>query len=161
MRLKIMIILAVLILGVLNYGIYQKEQIKSQGVLTLLALAPLDPRSLMQGDYMQLRYQLSEDIDMADYPADQQSGYMVIRRDTQNVAQFIRFHQGEVLKTDELLLAYHSHRGNIKIQPDSFLFQEGHAAPYQQAKYGIFRLDPSGNHLLVGLADENYQEISP
>lgn len=161
MRLKIMLVLSVIILGALNYGIYQKEQIKSEGVLTLLALVPVDPRSLMQGDYMRLRYQLSQEAGKVEGRPDQKSGYLVIRRNAQNIAEFIRFHQGEILKQDELLLAYQIQKDWVQIQPDSFLFQEGQAELYQQAKFGLFRLDASGNHLLIGLADEKHQEILP
>ncbi|MFT6791681.1 MAG: hypothetical protein ACJA04_000891 [Cellvibrionaceae bacterium] len=48
------VILSILVLGVLNYGIYQKQKIKDHGEIVLLELAPVDPRSLMQGDYMRL-----------------------------------------------------------------------------------------------------------
>ncbi|MFX7329222.1 GDYXXLXY domain-containing protein, partial [Acinetobacter baumannii] len=34
----------------------QKEMLLKEGQLVLLPLAPVDPRSLMQGDYMALRY---------------------------------------------------------------------------------------------------------
>ena len=36
--------------------VVQKEAVLEEGHLVLLALAPVDPRSLMQGDYMTLRY---------------------------------------------------------------------------------------------------------
>lgn len=45
-----------LLLGYLNWSIYQKEQTLRDGQLVLFELAPVDPRSLMQGDYMSLRY---------------------------------------------------------------------------------------------------------
>ena len=44
-----------LLLGYLNWSIYQKEQTLRDGQLVLFELAPVDPRSLMQGDYMSLR----------------------------------------------------------------------------------------------------------
>src|SRR5690606_24345673 len=45
-----------IVLLVVNTGIYQREQILQQGQTAVLALAPVDPRSLMQGDYMALRF---------------------------------------------------------------------------------------------------------
>ena len=45
-----------LLLGYLNWSIYQKEQTLRDGQLVLFELAPVDPRSLMHGDYMSLRY---------------------------------------------------------------------------------------------------------
>ncbi|WP_299568993.1 GDYXXLXY domain-containing protein [uncultured Shewanella sp.] len=55
----------VLILSLVNWQIYQKEQHIHHGELIYLELAPVDPRSLMQGDYMALRFQISNDIRMA------------------------------------------------------------------------------------------------
>src|SRR5690606_24984268 len=46
----------VLVLLVVNGGIYQRERILADGQPVMLALAPVDPRSLMQGDYMALRF---------------------------------------------------------------------------------------------------------
>ena len=44
----------ILLLGYFNWSVYQKEQTLKEGQLVLLQLAPVDPRSLMQGDYMGL-----------------------------------------------------------------------------------------------------------
>jgi len=46
----------VLVLGVVNYDIWQKQQVVENGQQILLKLRPVDPRSLMQGDFMRLRY---------------------------------------------------------------------------------------------------------
>ena len=46
----------VLLLVYFNWSVYQKEQTLKEGQLVLLQLAPVDPRSLMQGDYMRLNY---------------------------------------------------------------------------------------------------------
>lgn len=52
----LIIINLLLLLGYFNWSIYQKEQTLRDGQLVLFELAPVDPRSLMQGDYMNLRY---------------------------------------------------------------------------------------------------------
>jgi uncharacterized membrane-anchored protein len=159
MRTKIMIALSVLVLAVLNYSIYENEQIIAHGETLLLELVPRDPRSLMQGDYMQLWYALSRHLPVKELAYHQKRGYMVIRPDENNVAQFARFHKGEDLREGEKLLHFHNNHSSVRIVPDSFFFQEGHAKYYQNAKYGVFKFDDSGNHLLVGLADENRQII--
>ncbi|MBS0976300.1 GDYXXLXY domain-containing protein, partial [Serratia rubidaea] len=51
------LVLAALLL--VNLSIYQKEQQLRQGRVAILQLAPVDPRSLMQGDYMALDYALA------------------------------------------------------------------------------------------------------
>jgi uncharacterized membrane-anchored protein len=159
MRTKIMIALSVLVLAVLNYGIYEKEQIKENGETLLLELVPRDPRSLMQGDYMQLRYAIGRKVPVKELASHQKRGYMVIRPDENNVAQFARLHKGEDLIGGEKLLHFHKKYSSVRIVPDSFFFQEGHAKSYRNAKYGVFKFDDSGNHLLVGLADENRKTI--
>ncbi|PCJ95614.1 MAG: hypothetical protein COA45_12160 [Zetaproteobacteria bacterium] len=158
MRSYIMIALSVCVFGVLNYGIYEKQLIKDHGEIVLLELAPVDPRSLMQGDYMRLRYAIARAVPREQWKTLPKRGYMVIQPDENNVAQFIRLHNGEQLKDQEKLLHFHNKRG-VHIVPNSFLFQEGHAEYYEDAKYGVFKFDSNGKHLLVGLADENKKEI--
>lgn len=156
MRTKIMLVLLGFILISLNYSIYQKEQFKKHGEAILLRLAPLDPRSLMQGDYMNLRYALEATANKHTPP--NSAEYIVILPDENNVARFVRFHEGELLAINEKLLRFHE-GSRDKIRPDTFLFQEGHAKYYENAKYGVFRFDDSGEPLLTHLADRNRQII--
>ena len=166
MRIKILLVWAALVLTVLNYGIYAREQIVKEGETLLLELAPVDPRSLIQGDYMRLRYQVADDAPVAELATRQKRGYMVLRADENHVAQFVRFHSGEALSAGEKLLRFHvlrrysvEHR-SLRIVPDSFLFQEGHAGRYDNARYGVFKFAGAGEYLLVGLAGEDRQQIT-
>jgi len=59
----IIILNLVLLLGYFNYSVIKKEKLLDNGQLVLLELAPVDPRSLMQGDYMALRYRISDIFD--------------------------------------------------------------------------------------------------
>lgn len=52
---------AVLVVGFAQYQIRQYENILVNGTKVILRLAPVDPRSLMQGDYMQLNYAIRTD----------------------------------------------------------------------------------------------------
>jgi uncharacterized membrane-anchored protein len=158
MRKSLFIVSTLLVFGVLNYSIFQKEQIKAHGETVFLELAPVDPRSLMQGDYMRLRYavertHISKSIE--------KRGSMVIAMDQNRVGTFKRIDQGETLTENEKRLPYQMHFQQLRIAPDSFMFQEGHARFYDQAKYGVFKFDSSGSRLLVGLADKDRQLIQP
>ena len=51
-----------LALAVVNHGVFRRERILADGRPLLLELAPVDPRALMQGDYMALRYAAEGDI---------------------------------------------------------------------------------------------------
>jgi uncharacterized membrane-anchored protein len=159
MRSYIMIALSIFVLGALNYGIYDKQKIKDHGETVLLELAPVDPRSLMQGDYMRLRYAIERAIPKEEQKNLPKRGYMIIQPDENNVAQFVRFHGSEQLKNQEKLLHFHKKYNSVRIVPDSFLFQEGHAKYYEDAKYGVFKFDNKGNHVLVGLANEDRKTI--
>jgi uncharacterized membrane-anchored protein len=161
MRTQMMIVLSMLVFSFLNYGIYEKENIKKNGTPLLLKLAPVDPRSLMQGDYMQLRYAIENNPLLATLSAQQKRGYIVVRPDEQNIAQFVRFYNDEELAPGEKLLHYRQRFRRIHIVPDAFFFQEGHAKQYADAQYGIFKFDDPKKYLLVGLADAHGTPISP
>src|SRR3546814_16798011 len=45
-----------LVLGAVNLQVLQKQRVLDDGRTVLLALRPVDPRSLIQRDYMVLRY---------------------------------------------------------------------------------------------------------
>ena len=165
MRVKILLAWSALVLAVLNYGIYAREQIKARGETLLLELAPVDPRSLMQGDYMRLAYQIARDAPVERLAAGQQRGYLVLRADQHKVARFVRFYSGEDLASGEKLMRFHvrpddSEQRALRLVPDSFLFQEGHAGYYQNARYGVFKFANADDYLLTGLAAANRQTIT-
>jgi uncharacterized membrane-anchored protein len=159
MRTKIVIALSILVLAILNYAVYEKEQIKKNGEIVLLKLMPVDPRSLMQGDYALLRYAIENTILSQGLAANETRGYVVVRADKDNVAQFVRIYKNGPLAPGEKLFRYYHQVNFVHIVPDSFFFQEDQAARYQNAKYGIFKFQGSKQYLLVGLADENRKEI--
>ena len=78
----------ILLLVYFNYSVVKKEELLKEGQLILLELAPVDPRSLMQGDYMALRYKISEIIDYNNMP---KRGYCVVRLNANGVANKVRF----------------------------------------------------------------------
>ncbi len=147
-----------LLLGYFGYSIAQKEQLLSEGTLVLLELAPVDPRSLMQGDYMALRYRISVREGDNEIP---KRGYCVVRIDAEGVASRVRFQEAtSPLNEGEHLINYTSpNRWSVNIGAESYFFQEGDAKKYEVAKYGGVRIDQEGNSLLVGLYDENKKRI--
>ncbi len=147
-----------LLLIYFNHSIFKKEELLNDGQLVLLELAPVDPRSLMQGDYMELRYGISEGIDLENLP---KRGYCVVKLDEKNRAQRVRLQQDVTpLNKDEYLIKFTlSDRWNINIGAESFFFQEGHADKYEKAKFGGLKIDKNGNSLLIGLYDEHLKKI--
>ncbi|WP_419465319.1 GDYXXLXY domain-containing protein [Aeromonas caviae] len=50
------------LLAGINAAVWRFEHAMSQGEVVLIELAPVDPRSLMQGDYMRLNYALARPL---------------------------------------------------------------------------------------------------
>lgn len=163
---------SVLVMGAFAWGIADKEEIKATGQTVLMELAPADPRSLMQGDYMTLDYKSARDIPVpqgtnliraggfgGDINASHR-GYAVFAPDAKGVAQFVRVDDETTpLKDGEFKLRFHTRYSRARLVPDSFMFQEGLRSTYQPARYGIFKFDKQGRVLLTGLADENRKEL--
>jgi uncharacterized membrane-anchored protein len=143
-----------LALVVPNALIAHKERVLARGAPMLLELAPADPRSLIQGDYMRLDYAIARAIpdDARRWPRD---GLLVVRPDERGVARLVRRHEpGTPLAPGERLLRYRRRGGRVRVGTDAFHFQEGRAERYAAARYGELRVDASGTSVLVGLRDE-------
>ena len=144
-----------LVLATVNISVVRKESLITNGRVVLVELAPVDPRSLISGDYMRLDYALASNAEAA-WPRD---GRLVVRLDERGVAQYVRRDDGRALGTDEQLLQYRRRARRFRVGSDAFFFQEGHAARYANAKYGELRVDRSGGSVLVGLRDAALQPL--
>ena len=52
------LITLIIVLAIANYTIIKYEDVLNNGKPIIVKLAPVDPRSLMQGDYMALNYEI-------------------------------------------------------------------------------------------------------
>jgi len=147
----------ILVLFLFNKSIFEKEKVLSEGKLVLLRLAPVDPRSLMQGDYMRLNYEISRNI-----PNDSISkrGYCIVRLNEDGIGTKIRL-QNDIkpLNEDEYAIVYTASNWRINIGAESYFFEEGQAEKYDSAKYGGMKIDNHGNNILIGLYDEKLKRI--
>jgi len=153
---RIMIVAALALLAAINFGIATKERLLADGRVLLLELAPVDPRSLMQGDYMALRFALANKVSGT---GTNQNGKLVVTADQQGVAVFRRLDDGTPLAQDELLLRYRLRQGRVQIASNAFFFQEGKAGDYAGARYGELRVAGNGEAILTGLRDANLAPI--
>lgn len=157
----------VLVLLFFGFNIVKNEKVLSEGETVLLELRPVDPRSLMQGDYMTLHFEVCNHI----YGLEAESNkFCVVRLDDDRVAHFVSLtNDAEVaLREDELLLRYSLEKNSwggkfYTIGSDSYFFQEGTAIKYATAKYGMLKVVTNGEMIgtcrLVGLCDENKKLI--
>jgi uncharacterized membrane-anchored protein len=146
-----------LVLAVVNREILAKESIRRDGTVILLELRPLDPRSLMQGDYMALRFALADaladdaggELRPARLTGEGGFAFAPIRVDASGVATLAPPGTSEPLR-----LRYRIRGGQPWLGTNAFFFQEGEAERFAPARYGEFRLDArTGEAVLVGLRD--------
>ena len=157
-----------LVLVVMTRNIAKYENHLATGDTVLLALAPVDPRGFMQGDYMTLSYALERDVfaalnrDPGSYPTNEQ-GYVIVALDNNKVAQFMRLaaNQPKGLANNEMAIHYRIRNGAMQLATNAFFFQEGHGEAFEAAEYGLFRINDKGEPLLTNLVDDDFAVISP
>ena len=165
-RVGVLVLLGgVLALGLANVDVWRKETVIAQGQRILVPLAPVDPRSLMQGDYMQLRFTLPPEVSDA---LRESSAYELAKRatvlarlNTHGQAELLRLAQpGEALGEGEILLPLKQLKGDWVVVTDAYFFAEGQGRRFERARFGDFRVLPDGRALLVGLADAEGDPIA-
>ncbi|WCL47657.1 GDYXXLXY domain-containing protein [Leptospira sp. GIMC2001] len=142
-----------LLLIYLNYSVMNKEELLAKGELIKFELAPVDPRSLIQGDYMELRYAITNEMNIDDIP---KRGFIVVTLDSNGIGQRVRLQDDiQPLNDGEYVIRYSKgfSRSNLSIGAESYFFEEGSASQFEKAKYGGLMVDRVGNSLLVGMYD--------
>jgi uncharacterized membrane-anchored protein len=141
-----------------HYSIHQKEEILQGGQLILLKLAPEDPRSLMQGDYMRLDYDINRGIEEQKLKI--KRGFCVVRLDENGVAQLVRTQADKTpISENEYLIEFTYSDFSASIGAGSYFFEEGQAARFEKAEYGGVKVDKYGNSVLIGLYDGVFKKI--
>lgn len=151
-----LIISTLLILAVVNWSIYQKQQILQNGEVVYLKLAAYDPRSLMQGDYLRFGYALEQNL-----PPAQKNQVLLIALDAQHIGSSARFAPIGDIQNHERV--FHTNKAGNQIMPNSFLFKEGDADLYQNAQYAVFYFakGSQSRYVLRALADAKRRIINP
>jgi uncharacterized membrane-anchored protein len=150
---------ALLVLAVANIGIWQKEDLIAHGQPAYVELAPADPRSLMQGDFMRLNFRVPEVQTKVDGLLTARRPRVVALRDPRGVVTLVRVDEGSPLAADELRIELTPNEGRWTLVSDAWFFKEGEADRWAAAKYGEFRVESSGRALLVGLRGANLEPL--
>jgi uncharacterized membrane-anchored protein len=158
MNRRVFLITSVLVLLILHGMILQKELMVTQGKTVFLRLGPRDPRALMMGDYMQLRYEQPPVFFSGNAPT---QGLAVFEIDARGIASFSRLHGASPLKPNELLIKFQKRGSAIMFGPESFFFQEGHANHYDNARFGELKVTETGAAVLVGMRAEDLSPLGP
>ena len=155
---------AVFVFGQFYAMVEQKEALRRSGQEILLKLAPRDPRSLMQGDYMALNYDVANKLYMmqSDSPSVTipASGAVVLRLDEHQVGELARIDNGAAPAAGEHLLCYRHDDAGFTFGVEHYFIPEGTGDAIKNAVYGDIRVSPTGDALLVGLRDKDFKLLA-
>lgn len=143
-----------LVVAVVIYTVAGYERTLKDGQLVLLELAPVDPRSLMQGDYMALRFAVDAQLpgrgqDVPDYAH--------LHVGAHGRAVLAASGNQPSAEPGMISMRIRQSKRGASIGPNAFFFEEGTAAVYEQARWGGFRVASDGTALLAGLYDKELQ----
>ena len=159
MRKLVALVAGLAMLGFVNFGIWQREQLVTGGRVVLLRLSPVDPRSLMQGDYMRLNFEVADRAFPWRSRPRRGDGHVVVGLDGQQVGHFRRIDRGGALARDEIKLRYRIRGGDAKFATNAYFFEEGQAPAFEPAQYGEFRVAEDGEMILIGLRDAGLRPL--
>ena len=153
------LITALLTIAAAQFAIRGNEALIANGRPVFVALAPVDPRSLMQGDYMALTPELPT---FAPDMLGNRKRLVVARVDARGVARVGRMlGDGEAasLGGDELLIELVPKNGRWFIASDAWFFREGEGDRWARARFAEYRITPDGRALLVNLRGANLEAL--
>jgi uncharacterized membrane-anchored protein len=151
---------ALLVFGAVDTAIAGKERIRRDGEIVYLPLAPVDPRSLVQGDYLALRFELAGAIERRDaerqhVERDGERDFAALTLDGRRVASLANDGAASTMK-----MRFRIRQGHVWLGTNAFFFEEGTADRFRGARYGEFRIDrASGEAVLTGLRNDRLEAL--
>lgn len=166
-RLKKLPILLVLVIQLAFIGtqIVKSETILANGTEVKLLLAPIDPRSLLQGDYVILNYEISTPDGLVTLKEDFLQGekvQAVLQPDEKGIYHVEElFRYGERKPSSAVFINGVTSGGQRVIYGiESFFIPEGTGRVVEEkAKYAVVRVASNGDAILVHLLDQDGQPI--
>lgn len=131
-----------------NYTIHKYEDILTNGESIILKTAPVDPRSLMQGDYMTLNYEILADIGEEwgknlEEEKTQYFIYALLKRDSLGIATLCRLETKAPTTFDgctpNIYLPVNVAMWWPRLPSQDYFFAEGKGEYYAQAEYAEYR----------------------
>jgi len=147
-----------MVLGIALWAAWGMERTVQRGQSVLVELAPVDPRSLMQGDYMDLVFAIDRKL-----PRRQKNlplpRYAYLSVDSQGRASLASTGEHLPAPANHIAVRLRLQSRRTSIGPNAFFFQEGHGKIYEGAKWGELRVATNGTALLVALRDAQLQVL--
>jgi uncharacterized membrane-anchored protein/uncharacterized membrane protein len=159
----LILIVIVLQFGFLGYQTAISERLLTTGSIVKLELQPIDPRSLLQGDYVRLRYIISELPDGVSQELDKHPirGHVeiVLAKNNQGLHVFDRLYtSGEAIGPDEIVIngKKESYTWNqITYGIENYFIPEGSGLEVEaNAHFAYVRIGSNGNAMLERLSEK-------
>ena len=174
-------VFVIALLGVVNYKVQQFEDVLATGKPVVLKIAPVDPRSLMQGDYMVLNYAIlsefqqsrvlpetnesnetTENTGIDESSPSEKKAYILVHLDKNHVATFCE-EQSEIPTdfkhcTPNVYLPIRYKGWLPELPSQDYFFAEGKGEYYAQAEYAEYRFK-DGILLLARLLDKDLKGL--
>lgn len=146
-------------LSILSVQVIKSEIILQQGETVTLELQPIDPRSLIQGDYVMLAYKAGN-LEIPNGMYDERVK-MVLRKDEKNVFQYAGyyFHHKKWNKDyqpqpeDVIITGRYNGNNQVHFGIESYFVPEGTGLEVEEnAKFAIVKVAKDGNAILTKLS---------
>ena len=163
------------LLGAVNYKVQQFEDVLATGKPVVLKIAPADPRSLMQGDYMVLNYAILSDLQQSQFSSESnettgidelspsgKKAYILVHLDKNHVATLCEA-QSEIPTdfkhcTPNVYLPIRYKGWLPELPSQDYFFAEGKGEYYAQSEYAEYRFK-DGILLLARLLDKDFKGL--
>lgn len=165
----------IVLLGAVNYKVQQFEDVLATGKPVVLKIAPADPRSLMQGDYMVLNYAILSDLQQSQFSSESnettgidelspsgKKAYILVHLDKNHVATLCEA-QSEIPTdfkhcTPNVYLPIRYKGWLPELPSQDYFFAEGKGEYYAQSEYAEYRFK-DGILLLARLLDKDFKGL--
>ena len=137
--------------------IFQKETTLRNGTDIVLKIEPIDPRSLLQGDYVDLSYNISQ-VDSYDLP---DRVYVLLEQDQEGIYQIKEIYDtieeanDDKSKDTQVVITGKTYGNTIRYGIENFFIEEGTGAKVEQnANYAKIKVGSNGDALLMSVSSE-------
>ncbi|HBD93736.1 MAG: hypothetical protein A2015_12625 [Spirochaetes bacterium GWF1_31_7] len=138
----------------LFFAVFDQENRLNDGELITIEILPVDPRSLMQGDYVVLRYDISFIDGINQITAGSKINIIVIP-DAKDIYRFSRVAQNdEKLQANEVLISGEIKGDQIFYGIESYFVEENTGLEIERtAKHALVRVHKDGKAKLIKLIE--------
>ncbi|MCP3740919.1 GDYXXLXY domain-containing protein [Rossellomorea sp. BNER] len=157
---KGIVLIILLQIGFIGYQVYGNETLLREGELVKLELAPVDPRSLLQGDYVMLNYKISTLAKIVNEEYRKQKIQVVLRENNEGIHEYGGYYrlkgewnqQYKSAPGDIIINGVLNGSGSIIYGIESYFVPEGTGIDVQNnIKYADIKVGSNGNAILMSV----------